>query len=413
MHCVAAGVLQTNARRADLARRAPVSEWCPNLAGTIMKRSASRSTPDAPRPAPPASLTYVTDADPGFTRRRAGKGFVYLDTRGKRIADAAQIARIRSLAIPPAYEEVWICPHERGHIQATARDARGRKQYLYHAKWRETRDGTKFGRMAAFARALPRMRRKVARDLALPGLPKEKVLAALVRLLDRTCIRVGNEEYVRENRSYGLTTLRNRHVELNGEEVRFEFRGKGGIQHDVKLKDRRVARIVRRCMDIPGQELFQYIDADGERRQISSQTVNAYLRTLAGEDFTAKDYRTWAGSVLAYAALSASREGGGATRSRIVAALKTVSGRLGNTPAVCRRSYVHPAILDACESDSLAATPSAKRGLSEAERRFLGFLEAGQPARKRTEISSRPSGTVERRHTRMERREAVRPAAAV
>jgi DNA topoisomerase-1 len=345
-----------------------------------MKRSNGGETPHL-ETLMAGQLEYVSDETPGFSRRRCGKGFSYRDSHGKRITDAAQLARIRALAIPPAYENVWISPDARGHIQATARDARGRKQYLYHAQWRAIRDGTKFDRMRRFAHALPGLRRKIARDLALDGLPKEKVLAAVVKLLDRTGIRVGNEEYVRENGSYGLTTLRNRHVAVKGEEMHFEFRGKSGVPHQVTLKDRRLARVIRRCLDIPGQELFQYVDADGARRAITSQAVNAYLQALARMDITAKDFRTWAGSVLAYDELRRSAvpapdaKRPPSPRSRMVAALKAVSARLGNTPAVCKRSYVHPAIMDACESGDLDAEPASRRGLTEAERRFLGFLE--------------------------------------
>jgi DNA topoisomerase I len=318
-------------------------------------------------------LTYVSDSAPGYTRRRAGRGFIYLNTRGARVRDPVQLARIRSLAIPPAYEDVWICPSPFGHIQATAVDARGRKQYLYHRDWRATRDASKFERLTPFGAALPRLRRKVARDLTLRGLPRERVLAAVVRLLDRTAMRVGNEEYVRDNGSYGLTTLRNHHIRLDGEEVRLAFRGKGGITHNVSLKDERVAHIVRHCMEIPGRELFQYVDARGARHPVTSQAVNTYLRDLSGESFTAKDYRTWTGSVIAFDQLRKTVAKSGGKKRRITAALTAVSGRLGNTPAVCRKSYVHPQVLEA-EPEDLDVPPVAKRGLNEAERRLLAFL---------------------------------------
>lgn len=295
-----------------------------------------------------AGLRYVSDTTPGIRRKRAGTGFSYIAPDGKVIKNAAGLSRIRSLAIPPAYTDVWICPTPHGHIQATGRDARGRKQYRYHPKWRETRDETKFGRVLAFSEALPRIRERVERDLARPGLPREKVLATVVRLLDCTGIRIGNDEYAKSNRSFGLTTLQDRHVEISGSNIRFEFRGKSGKNHSVSLTDRRLARIVRRCQDIPGEDLFQYIDEEGVRQTISSGDVNDYLREVSGQDFTAKDFRTWSGTKLAVAALT---EIGPCTsqrqiKSNILRAIDSVASQLNNTRAVCRKYYVHPCVFE-------------------------------------------------------------------
>jgi DNA topoisomerase I len=296
-----------------------------------------------------AGLRYVTEETPGIRRRRAGRGFTYIDVDGKRVRDDDTLRRIRTLAIPPAWTDVWICPLPNGHLQAVGRDARTRKQYRYHARWRAVRDETKYTRMLAFARALPRIRARTARDLARPGLPREKVLGTVVRLLESTLIRVGNEEYVRANGSFGLTTLRGRHVDISGTEVRFSFRGKGGKDHTVGVRDRRVARIIRHLQDLPGQELFQYVDEGGARRTIDSADVNAYLHEIAGEDFTAKDFRTWAGTVLAALALAEAREFATEREAKrnIVRAIERVAARLGNTPAICRRCYVHPEVLQA------------------------------------------------------------------
>jgi DNA topoisomerase-1 len=302
-----------------------------------------------------AGLRYVNDAGPGIRRRRAGTGFTYLDSSGRRIADRATLARIRSLAIPPAYTDVWISPHPNGHIQATGRDARGRKQYRYHPRWREARDENKFGRMLAFSKALPLIRDRVEQDLSRPGLPREKVLAVVVRLLELTGIRVGNDEYARTNQSFGLTTLREDHVEVSGSTMRFEFRGKSGKLHQVSLSDRRLARIVARCQALPGEELFQYVDDEGVHQTIGSSDVNGYLRAITGEDFTAKDFRTWSGTLLAAAALEelgpapSERE----AKSTIVAVIDRVARRLNNTRTVCRKYYVHPAVFDAYLAGSL------------------------------------------------------------
>ena len=319
-----------------------------------------------------AGLRYVGETGPGIRRRRAGRGFVYLNGHGP-IREEAALARIRSLVIPPAWRDVWICPTPSGHIQAVGRDARGRKQYRYHPRWRETRDESKYTRMLAFSRALPRIRERVDADLGRRGLPREKVVATIVRLLETTLVRVGNEEYARANRSFGLTTLRDRHVDVDGSEVRFQFRGKGGKEHAVDVRDPRVARIVRRLQDLPGQELFQYVDEDGARRSVDSGDVNAYLREISGEDFTAKDFRTWAGTVLCALALA---EGPVATSTREAArhirrAIVRVAERLGNTPAISRACYVHPALLDAYRQ-GVTLEPPANGDAEDAVRAFLG-----------------------------------------
>jgi len=296
-----------------------------------------------------AGLRYVNEQTPGIRRRRAGRGVTFVDAGGRRVRDPETLRRIRALVIPPAWTDVWICPLPNGHLQAVGRDGRRRKQYRYHARWRTVRDETKYTRMIAFARALPRIRARVAQDLARPGLPREKVLGTIVRLLESTLIRVGNEEYARTNGSFGLTTLRARHVDVNGAEMRFSFRGKGGKDHTVGVRDRRVARIVGRLQDLPGQELFQYVDGEGERRTIDSTDVNAYLNDVAGEEFTAKDFRTWAGTVLAALALAQMRTFASEREARrnIVRAIERVAARLGNTPAICRKCYVHPEVLQA------------------------------------------------------------------
>jgi DNA topoisomerase-1 len=295
-----------------------------------------------------AGLRYVSDTMPGIRRKKAGTGFTYVGTDGKTIRDPKELARIRSLAVPPAYTDVWICPTPSGHIQATGRDARGRKQYRYHPKWREVRDETKFGRMLAFSEVLPRIRRRVEKDLGRAGLPREKVLATVVRLLECTRIRVGNEEYSRANRSFGLTTLQDRHVEVSGSQLQFEFRGKSGKVHSVSLTDRRLARIVHRCQALPGEDLFQYVDEEGVRQTIGSGDVNEYIRQISGEEFTAKDFRTWAGTILAVAALT---EGGAWTsqrqaKSNVLRAIDQVAEQLNNTRAICRKYYVHPAVFE-------------------------------------------------------------------
>ena len=297
-----------------------------------------------------AGLRWSTDARPGITRRRAGRGFSYRAPDGSTIRDATVVARVRALAIPPAWTDVWICPDPRGHLQATGRDARGRKQHRYHAAYREHRDGAKFDRMIAFAGHLPAIRDRVDADLGRPGLPREKVLAAVVRLLELTLIRVGNEEYARLNKSFGLTTLRDRHATVDGSRIRFRFNGKSGKRHEVTLRDRRLARVVARCQDLPGQDLLQYEDEEGEVRDVRSEDVNDYLRDAAGgADVTAKDFRTWARTVRTYRALRALQpsETDREARRNVVEAIRQTSEALGNTPAVARKSYVHPAVLQA------------------------------------------------------------------
>jgi DNA topoisomerase I len=297
---------------------------------------------------PLVGLRYVTDNTPGIRRVRAGKGFRYLDAQGRTVRNAETLIRIRSLAIPPAWENVWICPADNGHLQATGRDARGRKQYRYHPEWRAKQEETKYERMTAFAGALDAIRRRTRLDLARPGLPREKVLAALVQLLEKTLIRVGNEEYARDNGSFGLTTFRNRHVKVNGSRVSFRFRGKSGKEHEIGLDDPRLAAIVRRCRDLPGQELFAYVDDDGNVRDIGSSDVNDYLREITGEDFTAKDFRTWAGTVLAARALKEYLDFDSPTAAKrnVNVAVEAVASVLGNTKAVCRKSYIHPKVID-------------------------------------------------------------------
>lgn len=316
------------------ASRPPVS-----LTGNPRRR-AGKQPPDTPAReiSRGAGLRYVSDAEPGFTRKPAGTGFIYRDVDGRRIRDRETLLRMASLAIPPAYTDVWISPCENGHIQATGRDARGRKQFRYHPRWREIRDGDKYNRMLAFGTALPHIRLRVARDLALPGMPRNKILATLVRLLETTHIRVGNEEYRRTNHSFGLTTLRNRHVEIMGGTLRFEFKGKGGKPHSIAVADPRVARIVRQCLDIPGQQLFQYLDEEGRRHSVSSGDLNEYLHGIAGEEFTAKDFRTWAGTLLAARELRAADPAGSATQSKhnVVEAIRRTARHLG-TAAVQRK----------------------------------------------------------------------------
>jgi DNA topoisomerase-1 len=314
-----------------------------------MTRSKAAPVPDPAESAEEAGLRYVSDTAPGIRRRRAGKGFSYSAPDGKRITDRSRLAWIRGLAIPPAWSDVWICTSQRGHLQATGRDARGRKQYRYHPDWRKARDDVKYERMIAFGQALPRIRRRVTRDMKRRGLPRERVLAAVVRLLEKTRVRVGNEEYARDNKSFGLTTLRDRHATIGSSRIRFRFRGKGGKVSEVDLSDARLARIVSRCQELPGQELFAYIDDEGEVRSVESSDVNDYLREISGQDFTAKDFRTWAGTVLAAWALREFTQVDSEAQAKrnVVSAIERVAEWLGNTPAVSRRSYVHPSVIDA------------------------------------------------------------------
>lgn len=329
----------------------------------------------------PPGLRYSDDRQPGFTRKAVDGGFAYYDVRGKRITDPDEIRRINALAIPPAYMDVWICPDPRGHLQATGRDARGRKQYRYHPLWREVRDTDKYQRMAAFGRALPRIRARVTRDLKRSGMPREKVVAAIVKLLDATLIRVGSEEYARENGSYGLTTLRKKHLKVEPGHVRFRFRGKSGIEHDVSIDDVRVKQIVRRCAELPGHDLFQYIDESGARRSVGSADVNDYLREASGAEFTAKDYRTWAGSVHALSSLRRLESLSAAQAHRhVVETVKEVAALLRNTPAICRRCYLHPAVVAAFEAGELASLDSAtpRRGLRVHEAELCLLLEQAE-----------------------------------
>jgi len=333
-----------------------------------------------------AGLRYVSDVSPGIRRKHAGKAFTHIAPDGRTIRDRETIRRIKRLAIPPAWTDVWICPDPRGHLQATGRDGRGRKQYRYHPRWREVRDAVKYDRMLAFAQALPQIRRRTDEHLELAGLPREKVLATVVRLLEETRIRVGNDEYRKENGSYGLTTLRNRHVEVIGSEVRFTFRGKSGKHHQVELQDRRLARIIKRFLDIPGQELFKFLGENGEPRAIESSDVNDYLREISGEDFTAKDFRTWSGTILAArflreAAVEASLEPETRrAKKELVRAIARVADELGNTPAVCKKCYIHPAVIAAYLAGAL--TPIKEKDdedpytLSAEERDLLALLSA-------------------------------------
>jgi len=341
-------------------------------------------------------LRHSTDRRPGITRRRSGRGFSYRDADGNVVRDRETLARIRSLAIPPAWTDVWICPYPNGHLQATGRDAKGRKQYRYHPRFRRGRDAAKFERLVAFANALPAIRSRVDEDLARPGLPKEKVLAAVVRLLELTLIRVGNEEYARLNRSFGLTTLRDRHADVAGSSIRFRFRGKSGRQHEVGLRDRRLAAIVRKCRDLPGQELFQYVGRDGEPIDVGSDDVNDYLRSIA-PDVTAKDFRTWAGTVLAFRALRALDRPAtdGQAKKNVVAAIRETAELLGNTPAVCRQAYVHPVVVDAYLDDRLRGallhaaeeSPTAPIGTTEAEEQAVVELLRRQLGEDATRVS--------------------------
>ncbi|PYK36943.1 MAG: DNA topoisomerase I [Verrucomicrobia bacterium] len=335
-----------------------------------------------------AGLRYVSDDQLGFSRRRKGEEFEYFDAKGKPIDDEQRLLRIKRLAIPPAWTDVWICPSPNGHIQATGRDARRRKQYRYHERWREIRDENKYDRLINFGKALPKIRRRLKKDLVLSGLPREKVLATIVQLLERSFIRVGNEEYARENKSFGLTTMQDRHVDVKGSKLRFRFRGKSGRQHEVDVTDRRIARIVSKLQDLPGQSLFQYLDDEGNVRDITSQDVNEYLREITDEDFTAKDFRTWAGTVLAAIGLRAAGEF--ETKKQAKANIKNAIGAvakvLGNTPAICRQCYIHPVVLEAYLNGNSVNGLKAKTGetfegkgidLGSAQAAVLKLLQAG------------------------------------
>ncbi|MBP1316068.1 MULTISPECIES: DNA topoisomerase IB [Herbaspirillum] len=404
-------------------------------AASEQSSSSSSPSPSAPPPsdaryqgeaidiARANQLRYVNDGMPGIRRSRRGKGFAYHDAHGELIRDDDVVARLKSLAIPPAWEDVWISPHANGHIQATGRDARGRKQYRYHARWRSVRDDAKYLRMISFARALPTIRRVVEQDLKRPGLHRQKVLAAVVHLLQTTFMRVGNDEYAKQNQSFGLTTLRHRHVRVDGSDVLFRFRGKSGVQHDIKLHDPYVARIIRKMRELPGQELFQYVDDEGERHCIDSGDVNAYLREAAGEDFSAKDFRTWAGTVLATLALQAFErvDSQAQAKQNVVRAIENVARRLGNTPSICRKCYVHPAVIESYLDGSFAERLEERvqaelveelQDLSPEEAAVLALLQQRlqeaeqQPARKPRRKPAARTATAS-----VPRRKAARPAA--
>jgi DNA topoisomerase I len=332
-----------------------------------------------------AGLRYVNDQQAGITRLKAASGFCYVGSDGKPVRDQAVLARIKALAIPPAWTEVWICADANGHLQATGRDARQRKQYRYHPRWRDARDEVKFERMLSFARALPDIRQRVDTALRLPGLPREKMLATVVCLLEATMMRIGNEEYARENHSFGLTTLCDRHVRIDGSEVQFQFRGKSGVRHAVRIHDRRLARIIRQSRDLPGQELFQYLDDNGRQQSVGSADVNDYLREISGEDYTAKDFRTWSGTVLAALALQQSGpfDSQAQAKANILQAIETVANKLGNTPAICRKCYVHPAVIDSYLDGTLMPILARRTGRTPApdgspqaiEQAVLGMLQ--------------------------------------
>jgi DNA topoisomerase-1 len=376
--------------------------------------ASGRSSAQRTEPVIPAStaetiadcddLRFSHDSEPGIRRKRAGTAFAYAMPDGKRVTDAETLARIAKLAIPPAYRDVWICRDARGHIQATGIDARGRKQYRYHPRWREVRDAHKFARMNAFGKALPRIHRRIARDLKLPGMPREKVLATLVRLLESTLIRIGNDEYAKTNRSYGLTTLRNRHVKLNGNSVRFRFRGKHGIEHEIEIEDPRAAKVVRGCLDLPGQELFEYVDEKGEVRDLGSSDVNQYLQEISGESFTAKDFRTWHATAEALEALAGhgfdtARD----AKAKMKEVLQGIASRLGNTPAMCRKCYVNPVVIDAFLAGELRE--NTLRGTTNERVRLLQLLSrtpagTGLARALRKSLKSRQSSKSAARQTR-------------
>jgi DNA topoisomerase-1 len=356
-----------------------------SMSGVVLRHTPRKAgqqsispPPESREAAAAAGLRYVTDKGPGLRRIRVGKGFRYVTPEGATVRDARELERIRSLVIPPAWTNVWICLDGRGHLQATGRDARGRKQHRYHPRWRHVRDEAKYGRMLEFATALPALRKRVASDLTESVLSRRKVVAAVVQLLEKTLIRVGNDEYARTNQSYGLTTFRNAHARVTGSTIRFRFKGKSGKFHDISLADARLARIVRRCQELPGRELFQYLDEDGAIQDIGSADVNDYVREATGREFTAKDFRTWNGTVLAAGALLEMREFSSkaqATRN-ILAAIDSVAATLGNTRSVCRKCYIHPAILDAYMDRTLVAALESANGHRASSRTALSRMEA-------------------------------------
>ena len=335
--------------------------------------------PDSTLPAElPRDLHYVDDSQPGIRRKKVRGKFWYYDTKGKRIIKVEDIKRLEALAVPPAYTDVWICADPKGHLQATGRDARGRKQYRYHPRWREIRDTDKYAQLQAFGKALPKLRKQLEEQIATPGFTRDKVLATVLMLLDTTLIRVGNTQYVKENKSYGLTTLRTRHVDIKGSEIQFQFRGKSGIEHQVSVKDRRLAKVLKGCQELPGQNLFQYLDEEGKRHSVSSTDVNTYLHSLTGAEFTAKDYRTWAGTAMALAGLRELEwQPASVAKGHVVAMVKEVAKQLGNTPAVCRKCYIHPAVLEHFSLGELSKLPKprVRKGLKTEEVALMMFLE--------------------------------------
>jgi len=372
--------------RRRIGRRSKNERLCGKRSSVLRRTSEDLPSPDPETSARDASLVYVGDEEPGIKRRRAGKGFSYRDARGVVVRHAATLDRIGRLAIPPAWTDVWISPSANGHIQATGRDARGRKQYRYHDRWSLCRGEAKFSSLAAFAEALPRLRAKVQTDLRRHDLPREKVVAAVVWLLDNTLIRIGNAAYARDNKSFGLTTLRSRHVEVEGSRLRFAFKGKSGKEWRIQLVDRRMAKIIRRVQELPGQHLFQYVDADGERRQVGSQDINAYIRDACGDAFTSKHFRTWGGTIHAAALFAATPlpETTAARKRTMNGLIDAVAARLGNTRAVCRACYIHPRVLESWSAGRLseeisAARPSSRKleGLDEEESTVRDWLAGG------------------------------------
>ena len=356
------------------------------MAGSVGKAEGVDESADENREAAEAAgLVYVSDEDPGITRKKSGTGWRFIDAKGRTIKDYWDKKRIEKIGVPPAYTDVWICPKENGHIQATGRDAKGRKQYRYHAKWTEAREEAKYERMMEFGKLLPNLRKRVSADMRKPGLPRDKVLATLVALLEKTLIRIGNEDYAKDNKSFGLTTLRNRHVDIDGSTLRFDFKGKSGKTWNLDLKDRRVAKVVRSIQDLPGQHLFQYLDEEGKRQPVDSADVNDYLREITGEDVTAKDFRTWAGTVLASMALAEFEavDSQALMKKNVKAAIEKVASRLGNTPTICRKCYVHPqvvtsyldgSLLQEIKSDVEQTLSESSEHLRPEEAALLGLL---------------------------------------
>jgi DNA topoisomerase-1 len=351
---------------------------CFTVVRTVSRRKTALASllRDSDAAARAANLRYTRPDEPGYVRKKSGSGFAYFDAAGRRLKNPTVIARIRALAIPPAWQDVWISQSPHGHIQATGRDARGRKQYRYHARFRATRDAAKFEHILRFGETLPRLRRALARDLARERLEKNKVVAAVVELMQRTCVRVGNDCYAEANGSYGLTTLKDSHARISGPELRFKFKGKGGKVHEVALSDRRLARIVKRCRDVPGQRLFQYEDERGVYHPVTSSDVNDYLRAVTGEPFSAKDFRTWAGTLLAVHVLGQAEPGASqrASKQQVKSALERVSSQLGNTVAICRKSYVHPAVIEQYSAGELRV--SVQRAMKAAQEQPLRGLKA-------------------------------------